>query len=150
MEKSFGYKCLCVLSLSAVLAVILAMSSCSMLGMGGGKTIRLSSSPSLPAVEGLVIFTATINDNTRIELTVKHLPHPAKLSPPANNYVVWTRATEYAPVQNMGALLVDKNLNGKLVTETALHSFELFITAEDSGQIQEPYGQRLLWISYNR
>jgi len=138
------------LSFSAVLTVILAISGCSMLGIGQGETTRLSSSPTLPAVEGDVRFTATKNDNTRIELTVKHLPHPEKLTPPANNYVVWTRATEYAPVQNMGALIVDKNLNGKLVTETALHSFELFITAEDSGQIQEPLGQPLLWTNYNR
>ena len=150
MKTTVRYLFLCFLSVSAVLAVILAMSGCTMLGIGGGGTTRLSSSPTLPAVDGRAKFTATKNDNTRIELTVKHLPHPGKLTPPANTYVVWTRATKYGPVQNMGALMVDKNLNGKLVTETALHSFELFITAEDSGQIQEPLGQSLLWMNYNR
>jgi hypothetical protein len=150
MKRTLRHLFLYILSFSAGLAVILAMSGCTMLGIGGGRTIRLSSTPTLPAVEGLAKFAATKNDNTRIELTVKHLPHPEKLMPPANNYVVWTRATEYARVQNVGALIVDKNLNGKLVTETALHSFELFITAEDSGQIQEPLGQPLLWINYNR
>jgi hypothetical protein len=135
---------------TAVLAVTLAMSGCTMLGIGGGGTTSLSTSPTLPAVEGRAKFSATKNDNTRITLTVKHLPHPDKLTPPANNYVVWTRATKDAPAQNMGALVVDKNLNGKLVTETALHSFELFITAEDSGQAQQPWGQPLLWMNYNR
>lgn len=135
---------------TAVLAVTLAMSGCAMLGIGGGGTTRLSSSPTLPAVEGRAKFSATKNDNTRIALTVKHLPHPDKLTPPANSYVVWTRATKDAAVQNMGALKVDKSLNGKLVTETALHSFELFITAEESGQVQQPWGQPLLWINYNR
>ena len=33
----------------------------------------------------------------------------------------------------MGALVVDKNLDGKLVTITPLRTFELFITAEASG-----------------
>jgi len=150
MKKPFRDMYPYFLSISAVLALILAISGCTMLGIGGGGTTRLSSSPTLPAVDGRAKFTATKNDNTRIELTVKHLPHPGKLTPPANTYVVWTRATKYAPAQNVGALLVDKNLNGKLVTETALHSFELFITAEDSGQIQEPLGQPLLWMNYNR
>ena len=50
----------------------------------------------------------------------------------------------------MGALVVNKNLDGKLVFITPLHTFELFITAEASGQIQQPFGEPLLWISYNR
>jgi len=150
MKKAHRYTFLCFLSFSAVLAVTLAMSGCSMLGIGGGTAIRLSSSPTLPAVEGLVKFSATKNNNTRITLTVKHLPQPEKLTPPAGQYIVWTRAAKYEAAQNIGALVVDKNLNGKLETETPLHTFELFITAEASGQIQQPYGEPLLWISYNR
>jgi hypothetical protein len=150
MKKAHRYTFLCFLSLSAVLAVTLAMSGCSMLGSGGGAAIRLSSSPTLPAVEGRAKFNATKNNNTRITLTVKHLPQPEKLTPPANQYIVWTRAAKDEPAQNMGSLVVDKNLNGKLETETPLHTFELFITAEVSGQIQQPFGEPLLWISYNR
>jgi hypothetical protein len=135
---------------TAVLAVILAMQGCTMLGIGGGGSIRLSSSPTLPAVEGRAKYTVTQNDNTRITLTVKHLPRPEKLTPPANIYVVWTRPGKYEPAQNIGALIVDKNLDGKLETETPLHSFELFITAEDSGQVKQPWGQPLLWMNYNR
>lgn len=134
---------------TAVLAVTLAMSGCAMFG-GGRRTILLSASPTLPAVEARARFSATNNDNTRIVLTVKHLARPDKLTPPANGYVVWTRATKYAEAQNIGALIVDKNLNGKLEAETPLHSFELFITAEDSGQVQQPSGQPLLWMNYNR
>ena len=150
MKKAHRYTFLCFLSFSALLAVTLAMSGCSMLGIGEGEAIRLSSTPTLPAVAGHVKFSATKNDNTRITLTVKHLPQPEKLTPPASQYVVWTRAAKYETAQNIGALVVDKNLNGKLETETPLHTFELFITAEASGQIQQPYGEPLLWISYNR
>jgi len=150
MKKAHRYTFLYFLSFSAVLAVTLAMSGCSMLGIGEGEAIRLSSSPTLPAVEGNAKFVATKNNNTRITLTVKHLPQPEKLTPPANQYIVWTRAGEYEAAQNIGALVVDKNLNGKLETETPLHTFELFITAEASGQIQRPSGEPLLWINYNR
>jgi hypothetical protein len=135
---------------TAVLAVTLAMSGCAMLGIGGRGETRLSTSPTLPSVEGRARFSATKNDNTRIVLKVKHLPHPERLTPPASNYVVWIRATKDAPAQSIGALIVDKNLNGKLETETSLHSFELFITAEGSGQVKEPSGQPLLWMNYSR
>jgi hypothetical protein len=140
----------CFLSFSVVMAVTPAMSGCAMLGDSAKVVSRLSTSPSLPAVEGKARFGVTINDNTSITLTVKHLAHPQKLTPPSSNYVVWTRATKDSPAQNLGALVVDKDLNGKLVTETALHSFDLFITAEDSGQVQQPSGQPLLWMSYSR
>lgn len=150
MKKTLRHAFLCSLSLSAVLAVTLATSGCSMLGIGEKSESRLLTSPALPAVEGSARFSVTVNDNTTIELTVKHLPHPERLSPPATNYVVWLRATKEAPAQSIGALVVDKDLNGKLVTETALHSFDLFITAEDSGQVQQPSGEPLLWMSYSR
>jgi hypothetical protein len=150
MKKTFRYMFLCLLSFSAVLAMTLAMSGCSTLGIGGKEGSRLLTSPTVPSVEGRAKFGVTKNDNTSIELTVKHLPRPERLSPPASNYVVWTRATKEAPAQSLGALIVDKDLNGKLIAETALHSFDLFITAEDSSQIQQPSGQPLLWMSYSR
>ena len=150
MKKTLRHEFLRVLSLSAVLAVTLAMSGCSMLGIGENGESRLSTSPALPSVEGTAKFSVTANDNTAIELTVKHLPRPERLSPPASNYVVWVRATKEGPAQSVGALVVDKDLNGKIVTETALHSFDLFITAEDSGQVQQPSGAPLLWMSYAR
>ena len=150
MKSKLRHLFLCILSLSAVLAITLAMSGCSILGIGGDGESRLSTSPSLPSVEGRAKFGVTANDNTNITLTVKHLPRPERLSPPASNYVVWLRATKEAAAQSIGALVVDKDLNGKLVTETALHSFDLFITAEDSSQVQQPSGPPLLWMSYSR
>ncbi|MCX6570157.1 MAG: hypothetical protein NT006_01815 [Candidatus Aminicenantes bacterium] len=135
---------------TAVLAVTLAMSGCAMLGIGAKGTSRLETSPMLPSVEGNARFSVTVNDNTSITLTVKHLAKPERLTPPASHYVVWTRATKDAAAQNIGALVVDKSLDGKIVTETSLHSFDLFITAEDSSQIQQPSGQPLLWMSYSR
>lgn len=124
-----------------------SLPGCSMLGLGSGPKMNVS--PAIPAAEGEVRFGKARNDNTSIDLTVRHLADPAKLTPPAANYVVWLRANKDAPAQNIGALVVDKKLTGKLVTVTALRTFDLFITAEGSGQVQEPTGQHLLWTSHN-
>ena len=127
-------------------AVILAAA----LTMSGCASVSLSTIPSMPAAEGHVRYGVTKNGNTLIVLNVKHLAHPEKLTPPANNYVVWTRATKNAPAQNIGALKVDNDLAGELETEIPLKSFELFITAEASGQVQQPSGESLLWTNYSR
>ena len=130
--------------LSAALAS--ALSGCALLG---GSGPRMNASPVIPAAEGSVKFGKARNDNTSVSLSVKHLAHPKKLSPPANNYIVWLRPGKDAAAQNIGALTVDKKLTGKLDTVTALHSFDLFITAEASGQVQTPTGSPLLWTSHS-
>lgn len=126
----------------AVLAAALALTGCA--------GVSLTGNASIPAAEANARYGVTQNDNTRIVLKVKHLAHPSRLTPPANNYVVWTRVTKDAPAQNIGELKVDDNLNGELDAETPLHSFELFITAEASGQVQQPTGQFLFYTSYTR
>lgn len=133
----------------AFLAAALAgISGCAM--FGGRGDVSLVSDSAMPAAEGSARFAPTKNDNTSVDLRVKHLARPEKLTPPASSYVVWTKATKDAEAQNIGALKVDKDLSGSLQTETPLHSFELLITAEPTGQAQEPTGRPLLWASYSR
>ncbi|HVE14532.1 MAG TPA: hypothetical protein VNI01_14130 [Elusimicrobiota bacterium] len=123
------------------------LSGCAFLNRDPGP--RLSASPAIPAAEGHAKFGSAPNGNTSIDLTVKHLADPRKLTPPANNYVVWLRASAEAAAQNIGALTVDKNLVGRLTTVTGLRTFDLFVTAETSGQVQKPSGQPLLWTSHS-
>lgn len=128
---------------AAVVAV--AITGCAMLGRGPDK---MNVSPSIPAAEGYTEFGKARNGNTSIDLTVKHLANPEKLTPPAHNYVVWVRANQKADAQNIGALAVDDKLTGRLTTVTALHTFDLFITGETTGQVQQPTGDQLLWTSH--
>jgi uncharacterized protein (UPF0333 family) len=123
-----------------------SLAGCSM--FGGAKN-KLSASPTIPAAESIVRFKRTSNDNTSIKLKVKHLANPEKLTPPAKNYVVWLSSNPTATPQNIGALEVDRKLTGTLDTVTALHSFKLFITAEASGQVQQPSEPPLLWTDHN-
>ena len=128
-------------------AVLLVAGGCATYGKGGGPQ-RMSTGTSIPAAEGTVTFGKGGNGNISIDLTVKYLAPPQKLTPPSNSYVVWVRPNKDSQPQSIGALTVDKNLNGTLKTVTALQSFELFITAESSGQVQTPTGDPLLWTNY--
>lgn len=136
--------------LLAAAAVAGCLSGCAtfptLFGSAGPK---MSVSPTIPAAEGTVRFARATNDNTSIDLKVHHLANPEKLTPPAKNYVVWVRASQTAPPQNIGALTVDNNLTGTLRTVTSLHSFGLSITAEVTGEVQAPTGPPLLWIEHN-
>jgi len=127
---------------AVILMAVMALTGCA--------GIQMSTSPTMPASEAKAKFSVTKNDNTGIVLTVKHLAHPEKLTPPANFYVVWTHDANGAAPQNIGIMKIDKDLNGRLDAETPLHSFDLFVTAENNGQVQQPTGQHLIWITYNR
>lgn len=137
--------------LSVVLAAAVGvgyLSGCAtFFGRAGSK---MSTSSTLPAADGIVRFARTKNGNTAIEVTVKHLADPEKLNPPEHIYVVWVRSDQTTEPENLGALAVDENLDGRLETVTPLHSFALFITAEASGQVKVPTGVKLLWTDYSK
>ena len=103
-----------------------SLTGCAL--FSGGAGARMNASPLVPAAEGHAKVGEARNGNTSIDLTVKHLADPQKLTPPANNYVVWLRPNKDAPAQNIGALIVDKDLVGRLNTVTALRTFNLFVT----------------------
>lgn len=130
-------------------AALLALTALAAAGCASTEERHLNGTPSLPAAEGTVRFGKAKNDNTSINLMVKHLANPEKLTPPAANYVVWIQPNKSAPAQNIGALKVDKDLTGSLETETPMHSFDLFITAEGAGTVQSPAGKPLLSTSYS-
>lgn len=111
---------------------------------------KLSASSALPAAEGTLRCGKAANDNTAIDLKVKHLANPDRLTPPAAVYVVWTKADKDAAPHNIGALAVDESLTGRLETVTSLRRFELFVTGEASGQAATPSGEPLLWANCSR
>jgi hypothetical protein len=108
----------------------------------------MSVSPDLPAAQARVKFAKTDNGNISIYLMVKYMAEPHKLQPPASVYVAWVRADQDSTPQNVGAIKVNGHRNGDLKTDTPLQVFELFVTAENDGQVQTPTGQRLIWTNH--
>ena len=133
-----GYGALLVLLLSGGLAAACAAA-----------TLPLGSSSEIPAAQGKVSLKNTKNGNVQIKLSVKHLAPPGRIIPGATVFVVWARGlAPGAGAQNLGALRVDKNLNGKLTAVTAMSSFDLFVTCEQSQTAALPATPELLPVHY--
>ena len=129
-------------SAAALLLVALVAASC------GPRTIALTASPDVPAASGVAKIASTDNGNTRIELSVKHLAMPSRISSNATVYLVWVRGNEPgARPQSLGALRVDNDLNGSISGVTALRQFELYVTAEPEQTAAMPTGRPLLFTS---
>jgi hypothetical protein len=115
-----------------------------------GPQVRMTVTREMPAAEGTVKVGDADNENTSLEVTVKHLAAPEKIAPEATTYVVWALATGTDSAQNLGALRVDDDLKGSLETVTPLRAFEVFITAEASATARSPSTPRLLTASVER
>jgi len=112
-------------------------------------TLQLGSSSEIPAAEGKVKLKKNRNGNVEIKLEVKHLAPSGRIVPGASVFVVWARGlAPEAAAQNLGALKVDKNLKGKLTADTAMSSFDLFITCEQSQTVTVPTAPELLPVHY--
>ena len=130
----------------ALLALMLAGASATSIA---AVTIPLGLSPEIPAAEGQVRLNRTKNGNVEIKLKVKHLAPAARITPGASVFVVWARGlAPGAEAQNLGALKVDKKLNGKLTALTSMSSFDLFITCEQSQTVRVPERPELLAVHY--
>jgi hypothetical protein len=127
-------------------SLILAFSACS-----GATMVRLTSSQQTPAAEGRVTATGGANNNVRLLVEVHHLARPDLVAPSATAYVVWAQPTETGTTpQNLGAIRVTHDLDGRLDTLTPLHSFDLMITAEPSATVLAPSGPAVMTARVNR
>lgn len=109
----------------------------------GKRHVTLNPSSSVPAASATAQLTQDKNGNTIVDLKVKHLAKPENLTPPRSVYVVWIQPSGSAPLKQ-GQLNVDSNLNGEFKSPTTYKSFDIFVTAEDSGSVTQPSGQEVL------
>lgn len=126
-----------------VSAVVAALSSCA--ALGGGRT--LSRAPELATGEGEVVFRKSGDGGTAVDLSVRNLPEPERLDPPAYAYVAWAQDSPENPPRNLGFLRRGDEAGGELKARTELDYFDLFITAEAAGDAERPTGRRLLWAA---
>ena len=85
----------------------------------------------------------------RSSIVSAHSTPPGRIIPGAEVFVVWACGlASGAQAQNLGALKVDKNLNGKITAVTAMPSFDLFITCEQSQTVTVPASPELLAVHY--
>ena len=124
-------------SIVACVGLALATGCASSFPMTGGSTA--------PGARGVAKVSRGENGNQVIKLRVEHLAEPGAISPGATAYVVWTQSPDHAaPMQNIGQMRVDKNLEGFLETITPQSTFDLTVTPESSAQAARPTGTPVL------
>ncbi|MEO6950848.1 MAG: anti-sigma factor [Polyangia bacterium] len=112
---------------------------------GCASTWQLTGGSAVPAAVGVATTKVGGNGNTNVDLKVKHLAMADRVNAGATTYVVWATANgDNANAMNIGALKLDKNLDGTLETKTAMRDFKLTVTAEPDGTAQHPSGPVVL------
>ena len=104
----------------------------------GAASRELVTSAAVPAAVGKVNARLGDNQNTTLEVEVKHLAPPGRVAPGAKIYVVWVRPSGEGAIQNVGALRLNEELEGKLTTVTPFREFTLWVTPETSPLVQAP------------
>lgn len=126
----------------AIFLTLIVLQSC------GTTKYKFSNSVVVPAAEGTVKVKKDDNNNYAIELDVKRLAEPKRLSPPKRMYVVWMETAKNGR-KNIGQLnsssgFFSSTLTSSLTTVTTFKPTSFFITAEDNASIQFPQGQVVL------
>lgn len=125
-----------------VLFAIVLLQSC------GTTQYKFSTSSVVPAAEGSVKVKKDKNNNYNIELHVKRLAEPKRLTPAKEMYIVWME-TEQNGRKNIGQLktssgMFSSALTSSLTTVSTFKPTGFLITAEDDANIQYPSGQTVL------
>lgn len=79
------------------------------------------------------------NNNYIVTVSTTNLASPERLSPPKKAYVVWIN-TKNNEVKNLGQLVNKNAKNSSLQTLTVFEPEEIFITAEEEGNVSYPSG----------
>ena len=116
-------------------SLILAGALCLLL-QSCARKMTFGVSPVVPSAQGKVALGKDENKNTTLELRVRDLAPPDRLTPPKKVYVVWIETKDNG-MKNLGQL----NARRRDSYLKALSPFEpvrVFITAEDNAATSEP------------
>ena len=130
-------------SILAVLCFVfaIAFTSCS-------TKLNFLTSSVVPAAQGAVKISKDENKNYEINIKIENLADPSRLQPKKDLYVVWL-VTSDKVTKNIGRLNSSKGffsgaLEGKLTTVSPVKPDHVFITAENSADVQYPVGTVVL------
>jgi hypothetical protein len=124
-------------AVAAGVVLVGLQAGCGLFGGGSDAKQTMLTSSETPAGEGTVHATKGPNDNTLLDVRVKHLAAPSKLADDASVYVVWIKPKN-GEVQNVGALELDSDLEGRLQTTTPHRAFTVSVTPEPSARMAQP------------
>ncbi|SDC83427.1 hypothetical protein [Williamwhitmania taraxaci] len=123
-------------------AVVLCLVSCA-------STAKFPVSSVTPAAVITAEMKQDKNKNYVIEVTAKNMASADRLNPPKNNYIVWI-VTENNGTVNIGQLINKNAKKSYLKTTTPFKVSEIFITAEEQGDISYPSGIEISRTHFSR
>lgn len=118
-----------------IIAVVALMTSCA-------STAKFPVSSIVPGAEITAKKTQDKNDNYNIEVTARNLADPSRLNPPRKNYSVWM-VEENGSTRNAGQLSSRGGKKTVLEISTPFNVKEIFITAEEQGNLNYPAGPEI-------
>ncbi|NJL77622.1 MAG: hypothetical protein HC892_23885 [Saprospiraceae bacterium] len=118
------------------------MSSC-------GNLVKFPVSTVVPTADISITQKKDKNGNTAFSLKAKNLSAANRLSPPRNFYVVWAVTNENG-IKNLGQLSNKNAGKATLETTTSFITNEVFITAEEQGNISYPTGTEITRVALNK
>lgn len=126
---------------------VLLLSLVALLFIGCSQKVNFPVSNVLPSADATAKIKKDKNKNYQIDLEVKNLTSPDRLSPPREMYVVWIE-TDKGTI-NLGQLKSSKSMfssarNASMRTTTPHKPSRFIITAEDKANNKEPGSQVIL------
>jgi hypothetical protein len=125
-----------------IIGVAAIMTSC-------GSTAKFPISNTVPAAEITATKKQDKNKNFTIELTAKNLAEASRLSPQMKNYSVWIVA-DNGTTKNIGQLNNNNAKKAVLKAVTPFNVNEIFITAEEQGDLSYPSGVEIARTTFNK
>ena len=121
--------------------ILFSLASCA-------RKLTFGVSPVVPAATGTVKIKKSSNENYSIDVKVTNLAPPDRLTPARDVYVVWMESSNNR-VKNIGMIKSESSLfsstrKGELKATSTVKPLNIFITAEDNGNIQYPGNQVVL------
>ena len=118
------------------------MSACA-------STANFPVSSTVPAADITATKKHDKNKNFVIEVTAINLAEASRLNPPKNNYSVWI-VVENGITKNVGQLINKNAKKATLKTTTPFNVKEIFITAEEQGNLNYPVGTEISRTTFNK
>lgn len=129
-------------SILALIGVAVLVASCSSIA-------KFPVSTTVPAAEITATKKMDRNKNYVIELKAINLAEASRLDPPMKNYNVWI-VVDNGTTKNIGQLINKNAKTAVLKTTTPFDVDEIFITAEEKGDLSFPEGVEISRTSFEK
>lgn len=125
-----------------IIGVVVLMISCV-------STAKFPVSSTVPAAEITAKKKQDTNNNLVIELTARNLAEANRLNPSMNNYSVWIVADNGSTL-NLGQFINKNAQKAVFKAITPFNAREIFITAEENGNLTYPAGIEITRTTFKK